>query len=99
MWPLVDQLETVRHLIVMDDGEGEVPDDPRVLDYEELISSASPVNFEVKDERQAASMCYTSGTTVSTMSFSTRTLTSTSTLTYSSGSSVTYTSRSPRRMR
>ena len=63
LWPLVDQLETVRHLIVMDDGEGEVPDDPRVLDYEELISSASPVNFEVKDERQAASMCYTSGTT------------------------------------
>ena len=63
LWPLVDQLETVRHLIVMDDGDGEVPDDPRVLDYEELLSSASPVNFEVKDEKQAASMCYTSGTT------------------------------------
>ncbi len=63
LWPLVDQLETVRHLIVMDDGEGEVPDDPRVLNYEELLSSASPVNFQVKDETQAASMCYTSGTT------------------------------------
>ena len=31
LWPLVDQLETVTHLIVMADAEGEVPDDPRVL--------------------------------------------------------------------
>ena len=63
LWPLVDQLETVRHLIVMDDGEGEIPEDPRVLYYEDLVEAASPVEFEVRDERQAASMCYTSGTT------------------------------------
>ena len=62
LWPLVDKLETVRHLVVMDDGEGEVPDDARVLQYEDLIEAASPVDFEVRDERQAASMCYTSGT-------------------------------------
>ena len=63
LWPLVDKLETVRHLVVMDDGEGEVPDDARVLQYEDLIEAASPVDFEVRDEKQAASMCYTSGTT------------------------------------
>jgi fatty-acyl-CoA synthase len=66
LWPLLDQLETVRHLIVMDDGKGEVPspDGGRVLhDYEDLLSAASPVDFRVDDERQAASMAYTSGTT------------------------------------
>ncbi len=63
LWPLVDQMPTVRHVVVLDDGEGEVPDDPRVHDYEELLAAASPVEFAVSDERQAASMCYTSGTT------------------------------------
>ena len=53
LWPLVDKLETVRHLVVMDDGEGEVPDDARVLQYEDLIEAASPVDFEVRDERQS----------------------------------------------
>jgi fatty-acyl-CoA synthase len=66
LWPLVDQLTTVRHLVVMDDGKGEVPspDGGRVLhDYEDLLTAASPVDFRVDDERQAASMAYTSGTT------------------------------------
>ena len=63
LWPLVDQLETVRHFVVMDDGDGEIPDDPRIIDYEELIAAAPSVDFEVRDEKQAASMCYTSGTT------------------------------------
>ncbi|MCW3041776.1 MAG: long-chain fatty acid--CoA ligase, partial [Solirubrobacterales bacterium] len=64
-WPLVDQLETVRHVIVMDDGEGtDIPDDPRVLDYEELLARSTPVErFHVEDENTAAAMCYTSGTT------------------------------------
>ena len=61
LWPLVDQPETVRHFVVMDDGDGD-PDDPRVIDYEELIAAAPAVDF-VRDEKQAASMCYTSGTT------------------------------------
>ena len=39
LWPLVDQLETVRHFVVMDDGDGEIPDDPRIIDYEELIAA------------------------------------------------------------
>src|SRR3954452_22568921 len=33
LWKLVDQLETVRHVVVMDDGgDVEVPDDPRIVD-------------------------------------------------------------------
>ena len=63
LWPLVDELETVRHVVVMDDGTGEVPDDPRIVDYEELLAGAEPVEFSVPDENAAAAMCYTSGTT------------------------------------
>ena len=60
------QLETVKHIIVMDDGAGaEIPDDPRIIDYDELIAGAEPVDFtdRVADERQAAALCYTTGTT------------------------------------
>ena len=67
LWPLVDEMTTVRHVVVMDDsGDGagpDIPDDPRIIDYEELLAGASPAGFRVADERQAASMCYTSGTT------------------------------------
>jgi fatty-acyl-CoA synthase len=64
-WPLADRLETVRHIVVMDDGgAAEVPADPRVLDYEALVDAAEPSELDqVTDENQAASMCYTSGTT------------------------------------
>ena len=65
-WPHVDRLETVRHIVVIDDGAGpEIPDDPRVSDYEQLLAAASPVTgrFTVDDENTAAAMCYTSGTT------------------------------------
>ena len=66
LWPLVDTFTTVRHIVVMDDGKGELPSDTggRILhDYETLLASASPVEWNVTDENQAASMCYTSGTT------------------------------------
>ena len=66
VWPLFEQFKTVRHIVVMDDGAGEVPEAPAgkdVHDYEELLAAASPVDFDVRDENQAASMCYTSGTT------------------------------------
>jgi fatty-acyl-CoA synthase len=57
------QLRTVRHVVVMDDvGKGV---DPAVgLDYEQLLADA-PAGFDypVLDERDAAGMCYTSGTT------------------------------------
>jgi len=65
LWPLVDGFKTVKHVVVMDDGDDcEIPDDPRIVDYEELIADASPVEeFRIDDENQAAAMCYTSGTT------------------------------------
>ncbi|HEU5085605.1 MAG TPA: long-chain fatty acid--CoA ligase [Acidimicrobiales bacterium] len=68
LMPLVPTFETVKHLVVMDDGAStELPTEeaggPKVHDYEELLASASPVSFQVDDERRAASMCYTSGTT------------------------------------
>jgi len=64
LWPLIDTMTTVRHVVVMDDGgDAEIPDDPRVLDYETLLADAQPVDFTSTDENAAASMCYTSGTT------------------------------------
>ncbi|WP_214368612.1 long-chain fatty acid--CoA ligase [Pseudonocardia sp. H11422] len=66
LWPLVEKFETVRHYVVIDDGaDAEIPDDPRILDYEELLAAAEPYQgrFEVADENTAAAMCYTSGTT------------------------------------
>ena len=66
LWPLMDQFETVRHVVLMDDGAP--PPDPAeigpdVHDYEELIADASPVNWMSVEENRAGSMMYTSGTT------------------------------------
>ena len=68
LWPMIDEMKTVRHVIVMDDcgdapGAPSIPDDPRISDYEQLLAAAEAVEWHVEDERQAASMCYTSGTT------------------------------------
>ena len=63
LWPLIDDLPSVKHVVVMDDGDGDVPDDERIRDYEELLAAASPSEFRVEDENSAAAMCYTSGTT------------------------------------
>src|SRR4051812_14121586 len=64
--PLLKTFETVKHLVLMDDGKGEVPDDLNGLplhDYEELLGAAEPVEWTPVPENTAASMCYTSGTT------------------------------------
>ncbi len=68
LWAMIDDLKTVRHVVVMDDTDGvadvpDIPDDPRILDYEDLLARAAPVEWHVSDENQAAAMCYTSGTT------------------------------------
>jgi fatty-acyl-CoA synthase len=66
LMPLVPTFATVRHLVVMDDGLGQLPDDTAgfdLLDYEELLAGAEPAELRVTDEDQAAAMCYTSGTT------------------------------------
>ncbi|HZT68117.1 MAG TPA: long-chain fatty acid--CoA ligase [Acidimicrobiales bacterium] len=65
LWPLIGEMPTVRHVVMMDDdaGDVEIPDDARISDYEALLAEADPVPFRVTDENLAASMCYTSGTT------------------------------------
>jgi len=66
--PLLPTFERLKHLVMMDDGAGAVPDASalaghELLDYETLLADASPVEFQPVDEDRAASMCYTSGTT------------------------------------
>jgi fatty-acyl-CoA synthase len=53
----------VRHYIVM--GDGDSGSLPNALRYEELLEQAGPGPYEYPelDERQAAALCYTSGTT------------------------------------
>lgn len=64
--PLLKTFETVKHLVLMDDGKGDVPTDLagiQLHDYEELLDAAEPVQWTPVPENSAASMCYTSGTT------------------------------------
>ncbi|MEJ7799983.1 MAG: long-chain fatty acid--CoA ligase [Ilumatobacter sp.] len=64
--PLLPTFERLRHLVLMDDGTGAIPEDLNghdLLHYEQLVSESEPVEFAVDDEHRAASMCYTSGTT------------------------------------
>jgi fatty-acyl-CoA synthase len=65
--PLVPSLTGVRHFVVMDDPahSGDSGSLPNALSYEELLQEAGPGSFDYPelDERQAASLCYTSGTT------------------------------------
>jgi fatty-acyl-CoA synthase len=67
LWPLLPTFKTVRHIVVLDDGVGEAPAEAtagmELHDYETLLAAAEPGEFDVRDENQAASMCYTSGTT------------------------------------
>jgi fatty-acyl-CoA synthase len=65
LWSLIDQMPTVRNVVVMDDGaDVPIPVDPRILDYEELLAQVEPMaEWVAADENGAAAMCYTSGTT------------------------------------
>ena len=57
-----DQIPTVRHIVVV--GEGDTSALGETLDYEELLAAEEPgYDWPLFDERQAAAMCYTSGTT------------------------------------
>src|SRR5215217_5683298 len=43
LWPLIDTMKTIQHVVVMDDGgDNEIPGDPRVQDYEALLADAQP---------------------------------------------------------
>jgi fatty-acyl-CoA synthase len=57
-----DECKTVEHIIVV--GEGDTSGLGDTLDYDELVGAEEPgYEWPLFDERQAASMCYTSGTT------------------------------------
>ncbi len=59
--PILDQLSCVRHWVVIGDGDTGSLD--RVIRYDELIASGGGYEYPRLDERQAAALCYTSGTT------------------------------------
>jgi fatty-acyl-CoA synthase len=60
--PLVETFETVEHFIVI--GDGDTGSLPNVLRYEELLAEADEdFAWPDVDERAAAGLCYTSGTT------------------------------------
>jgi fatty-acyl-CoA synthase len=60
--PLVPQLRTVKHFIIV--GRGDVAAIPGALRYEELLAAErGAFAWPALDERAAAAMCYTSGTT------------------------------------
>ncbi|WP_263168172.1 long-chain fatty acid--CoA ligase [Streptomyces sp. SCSIO ZS0520] len=64
--PLLPQLPTVEHLVVAGPGDRSVLEGAavRVHDYEELLAGrAESYDWPEVDERQAAALCYTSGTT------------------------------------
>jgi len=57
-----DEVSTLRHLIVYGDGDRSAL--PGAIDYEELLAAERPgFAWPETDERSAAAMCYTSGTT------------------------------------
>ncbi len=60
---LAPTFQGVRHYVVM--GDGDVGSLPNALRYEELLDEAGPGTYDYPevDERQAAALCYTSGTT------------------------------------
>ena len=69
--PLLEKLapsfDCVRHFVIMggEDDRSEIGRLPNALSYEELLEEAGPGGFDYPkvDERQAAALCYTSGTT------------------------------------
>ncbi|WP_318307117.1 long-chain fatty acid--CoA ligase [Amycolatopsis solani] len=70
IWPSAARLPGVRHWVVLPDGtDTEIPADPRVRDYDELLDGAEPHTgsfedaFTLADENLASGLCYTSGTT------------------------------------
>jgi acyl-CoA synthetase (AMP-forming)/AMP-acid ligase II len=63
---LAPSFTSVKQYVVMGSGEGsELGQLPNALRYEELLEAAGPGAFDYPDldERQAAALCYTSGTT------------------------------------
>ena len=67
VWPLLEpvraELTSVRHFVVVPDT-GDAALTPGALGYEDVLGMGAPVTaWPALDERDAAGMCYTSGTT------------------------------------
>jgi fatty-acyl-CoA synthase len=61
---VVDELQTVEKFIVVGDGDATALGDREILRYRDLLGAEEPgFDYPQIDERQAAAMCYTSGTT------------------------------------
>ncbi|HWP64883.1 MAG TPA: long-chain fatty acid--CoA ligase [Candidatus Limnocylindria bacterium] len=62
--PLAEQCRSVRAFVVMGDGPLPATRLPNAVAYEELLAASPPeYDWPALDERDAAGMCYTSGTT------------------------------------
>ncbi|GAA0266866.1 long-chain fatty acid--CoA ligase [Actinomadura nitritigenes] len=64
--PVLSQMKTVRHVVVVGDGDTAPLEGAgkQLHSYEELLAAAPPeFDWPEIDERAAAAMCYTSGTT------------------------------------
>jgi len=58
------KLSTVRHVVVFDDGaQHELPDDSRLVAWDEVAGEEHDFAGKVSDENTAAAICYTTGTT------------------------------------
>ena len=58
------KLGTVRHVVVFDDGSpAELPEDSRVLRWQDVAGDELDYAGMVTDEQTAAALCYTTGTT------------------------------------
>jgi len=58
------KLNTVRHVVVFDDGaRHEFPDDSRLVAWDEVVGAEYDFSGKVSDEHTAAAICYTTGTT------------------------------------
>ncbi|HEX2902739.1 MAG TPA: long-chain fatty acid--CoA ligase [Jatrophihabitans sp.] len=68
LMPLLSQylpkLHTVKHVVVFDDGApNELPDDSRLVSWDEVAGEELDFSGAVTDENTAAAICYTTGTT------------------------------------
>jgi fatty-acyl-CoA synthase len=60
----LDKLGTVRHVVVFDDGSpAELPEDSRVVRWQDVAAEELDFTGMVTDEQTAAALCYTTGTT------------------------------------
>lgn len=61
--PLLEQVPSIRHVVVIEDARLPPEAMGPLLDYEEVLATAPEGSIEVPDERAAAAICHTGGTT------------------------------------